>query len=220
MAEEPNKDPAHGCGIPYSSFPNVDRRYISKATSTLLSEYERDTGWPRPDTGDLSPWCKAGVLSIYLRPVRPNDGKDTDRLYPYYEYGWGYVYREILLRLSCERKNIVFVLFGKQARQKAIKHILHQDRHCIIKLADPAYRDTGAPRLIFEDRRRYKKLSVQQIPGSRIFSRINDYLKRNKVEPVDWRLPSSCRPSRKSSRSSRRKSGLAPIQRLIVRDKQ
>jgi uracil-DNA glycosylase len=65
---------------------------------------------------------------------------------------------------------MVFVLWGRQARQKRI--FLDESRHTVVESAHPS------------------PLSAHQgFFGSKPFSKINAALKRSGLQEIDWRLP-------------------------------
>jgi uracil-DNA glycosylase len=84
--------------------------------------------------------------------------------------GWEVFTDRIIAKLNAERSGLVFVLWGSYAQKKG--QFIDRQRHLVIASAHPS--PLSAYRGFF---------------GSKPFSRINDYLRSQGQEPIDWRLP-------------------------------
>jgi uracil-DNA glycosylase len=86
--------------------------------------------------------------------------------------GWETFTDRIIALVNERREHVAFVLWGSYAQRKG--QLIDRSRHLVI--ASPHPSPLSADRGFF---------------GSRPFSRINDYLTKNGLEPVDWRLPAT-----------------------------
>jgi uracil-DNA glycosylase len=161
MGQDPYPNPALATGVAFSIPPSVPKDKYPPTLKNILKEYEDDLHYGPPVSGDLSPWCKSGVLLWNTIPsceaLRP-----TSHHWP----EWEYLTREIIEKL--DRKDIVFILLGRFAREYA-KHITRSD---VIETSHPS--PLGA---------KYGFL------GSRIFTTANGKLCEQGLDPINWRLP-------------------------------
>jgi uracil-DNA glycosylase len=160
------QDPYHGAGqamglcfsVPQGVSPPPSLRNI-------YEELERDVGFPRPTTGDLTPWAERGVLLLNavltVSPGRPasHAGK-----------GWEEFTDRAIRELSERRDGIVFLLWGRYAQNKGA--IVDTTRHHVLTAPHPS--PYSAANGFF---------------GCRHFSKANALLAEAGHPPVDWRLP-------------------------------
>ena len=83
--------------------------------------------------------------------------------------GWEKFTDKVLYNLNYFRKNIVYILWGKKAFEKA--YLINQDENMIIHSSHPSPYSANYGFL-----------------GSRPFSRANNYLEENKIEKINWDL--------------------------------
>lgn len=84
--------------------------------------------------------------------------------------GWENFTNEVIDRLNERERPLVFVLWGKHAQAKRAR--IDETRHCIIQSPHPS--PFSAHRGFF---------------GSKPFSKINDWLKGQGEEQIEWQLP-------------------------------
>jgi len=84
------------------------------------------------------------------------------------KHGWQDFTAAVVSILN-QKKGLVFLLWGGHAQKKAAK--LTVNRHLILKSAHPS--GLSAHRGFF---------------GSRPFSKVNEYLKKNGQEPINWQV--------------------------------
>lgn len=157
------QDPYHGDGqangLAFSVAPNVE---IPPSLVNIFKEIETDTGTPVPTNGDLTRWESQGVLllnsSLTVRAHSPASHS---------QIGWEMVTDAAISALSARRSNIVFMLWGSHARRKA--GLIDRSRHLILEAPHPS--PLSAYRGFF---------------GCRHFSRANEYLVRNGIDPIIW----------------------------------
>ncbi len=112
--------------------------------------------------GNLTRWAKQGVLLLNSL-LTVEKGKPLSHK----EIGWETLTDKIIKVLSQNKKNLVFILWGSHARSK--KLLISKNENLIIESAHPS------------------PLSAHRgFIGSKPFSRTNDYLIKNNMNPVNW----------------------------------
>lgn len=155
----PNKRHAHGLAF---SIPK-ETTDIPQSLRNILKELEDDLGI-KATGGNLAKWAKQGVMLLnYTLTVE--EGKSNSHK----SIGWNKLTKEIIQLINTRKNNIVFLLWGRFA-QNLCKNIDHE-KHCIIESPHPS--PLSAYRGFF---------------GSKPFSKTNEYLKKNKIGPIDWSL--------------------------------
>jgi len=159
------QDPYHGPGQAHGlSFSVPDGIRPPPSLQNIFKELQTDTGVPLPATGNLTPWAKQGVLllnaSLTVLAGAPMSHSQN---------GWGEFTDAVIHKISDLKKNMVFLLWGKFAQEK--QPLIDETKHLVLKAAHPSPYSA--------DKGFY---------GCRHFSKTNDYLVRNGIEPVDWKL--------------------------------
>jgi uracil-DNA glycosylase len=140
--------------------------------SSLLNMYKElksDLNCRIPTHGDLSKWQSQGILMLNTSlTVRAHAANSHSKK------GWEQFTDKAIEELAKARKNIVFLLWGKNAQDKE-KLIKRSGReHLVLKSAHPS--GLSAHRGFF---------------GNKHFSQTNAYLKKNSIEPIDWQIESA-----------------------------
>jgi uracil-DNA glycosylase len=161
MGQDPYPTPGHPVGLSFSVAPQVRR--LPASLANIFREYSDDLGYPRPATGDLSPWAERGVLLLNrVLTVQPgNIGSHRGK-------GWEEVTEQAIRALAGRGGPLVAILWGRDARSLAP---LLGDTP-VIESAHPS--PNSADRGFF---------------GSRPFSRASALLEQQGGGPVDWKLP-------------------------------
>ena len=114
------------------------------------------------ENGNLTRWAKQGVLLLNSL-LTVEKGKPLSHK----EIGWEILTDKIIEVLTQNRKNLVFILWGSHARSK--KNLISRNENLIIESAHPS------------------PLSAHRgFIGSKPFSRTNDYLIKNNMNPINW----------------------------------
>lgn len=113
-------------------------------------------------TGELTDWAKQGVFLINTI-LTVEEGKANSHR----NKGWEIFTSKVIEELNNDDKPKVFVLWGNQAFE--YEKMITNSSHMIIKSAHPS--PLSAYRGFF---------------GSKPFSRINNFLVKNKIQPIDW----------------------------------
>lgn len=156
------QDPYHGeheaHGLSFSVQEGVK---MPPSLLNIFKELESDLNIKRNKT-DLTDWAKQGVLLLnsIMTVV-----KDT----PLSHKGKGWeIFTDRLIEILGEReKPMVFILWGSYARSK--KELIKNKNHLILESVHPS--PLSAARGFF---------------GSKPFSKTNNFLEKNNIEPIKW----------------------------------
>lgn len=159
------QDPYHGQGQAHGlCFSVPDGVPNPPSLQNILTELKNDLHVDIPQSGNLSVWADRGVLLLNATlTVRANQaGSHQGR-------GWETFTDHIIQKLSENRSNLVFLLWGKYAQNK--KPLIDSTKHFIIEAPHPS------------------PLSAYRgFMGCRPFSKTNELLKRSGIDPINWDL--------------------------------
>ncbi|SKC08245.1 Uracil-DNA glycosylase [Soonwooa buanensis] len=127
----------------------------------IFTELKNDLNIDRSKT-ELDDWGKQGVLllnaTLTVKAHEPNSHKDL---------GWEKFTNFIIEKISEEKENVVFVLWGAFAQKKA--GLINPAKHFILQSAHPS------------------PFSVHRgFYGSKVFSKINECLTSKQKSAIDW----------------------------------
>lgn len=130
----------------------------------IFSELKSDLGIEPPNHGSLVSWARQGVLLLNstLTVV-----KDSPR--SHFNRGWETFTDEVIKLINKKETPVVFILWGSDARSK--KSLITNKKHLILESAHPS--PLSAYRGFF---------------GSKPFSKTNDFLIKNSIKPIDWKI--------------------------------
>ena len=157
------QDPYHGegqaHGLSFSVKPGIA---LPPSLINIYKEIKSDTGIECPHNyGCLISWAKQGVLLmntvLTVRQNSPNSHKNC---------GWEIFTDSVIKKLSSLDRPLVFILWGANARNK--KSLIDSGKHLILESAHPS------------------PLSASGFFGCRHFSKTNNFLVNNGLEPIDW----------------------------------
>lgn len=159
LGQDPYHQPGQAMGLSFSVHPGTP---LPKSLINIYKELESDLGINKL-TGDLSGWAKQGVflLNTLLTVEESNPLAHKNK-------GWEIFTDRTIQYLSKRKEPMIFVLWGKNAQQKAG---LIQDHHIILSAPHPS-----------------PLSSYRGFFGSKPFSTINSILKKWEQEPIDWSL--------------------------------
>jgi uracil-DNA glycosylase len=155
----PKAGDAHGLAFSY-----VGPKAVPASLRVIFRELCDDIDYPAPGHGDLTAWARQGVLLLNAALTT-----ETGTSGAHMRLGWSALVDEVVAAVSAERGAVAFLLWGATARSRA--GLIDRTKHLII--------DSGHPSPLNRAR---------DFPGSRPFSRANEWLASQGVEPVDWRL--------------------------------
>ena len=159
------QDPYHGPGQAHGlSFSVPDGVRPPPSLQNIFKELNMDIGMPIPQTGNLTPWAKQGVLLLnaYLT-VQANSPASHS------QSGWGEFTNAVIAKLSDLKEDLVFLLWGKFAQEK--QPLIDETKHLVLKSAHPS--PFSADKGFF---------------GCRHFSKTNEWLMKKGLDPIDWKL--------------------------------
>jgi len=159
------QDPYHGKGQAHGlSFSVPFGIPPPPSLINIFKELKSDTGTPIPNHGNLTKWAERGVmlLNAFLT-VRANEPMSHSNI------GWGQFTDTVISKTSSLKQDVVFLLWGKFAQEK--QALVDETKNYLLKAAHPS--PFSADKGFF---------------GCRHFSRTNEYLVRNGIDPVDWAL--------------------------------
>lgn len=161
VGQDPYPTPGMAIGHSFAVAPEVRR--LPGSLENIFRELTTDLGLPRPSNGDLTPWTRQGVLllnrALTTAPSKPGAHRGK---------GWEEVTEQAIRALVARGKPLVSVLWGRDARN--LRPLL----------GDLPAIESAHPSPMSADRGFF---------GSRPFSRTNDFLVRQGMQPVDWSLP-------------------------------
>lgn len=159
------QDPYHGygqaMGLCFSVRPGVE---VPPSLVNIYQELHDDCGCYIPNNGCLTKWARQGVLLLNtVLTVRAHQANSHRGI------GWEEFTDAAIRVLNQQDRPIVFLLWGRPAQMK--KEMLNNPRHLILEAPHPS--PLSAFRGFF---------------GCRHFSRTNEFLEKNGVEPIDWQI--------------------------------
>lgn len=161
LGQDPYHGPGQANGLSFSVKEGVRK---PPSLQNIFKELKNDLGIEIVENGNLEKWAKQGVLLLNATlTVRAHTAGSHQKK------GWENFTDATIKKLSDQKDKLVFILWGNYARAK--KEIINSNKHHIIESPHPS--PFSADRGFF---------------GSKPFSRTNEYLKRNEIEEIDWRL--------------------------------
>jgi uracil-DNA glycosylase len=159
------QDPYHGDGQAHGlSFSVQDGITPPPSLGNIFKELQSDIGVPVSKSGNLTKWAEQGVLllnaSLTVKRNEPNS---------HAKIGWAEFTNSVIEKLSAQREHLVFLLWGKFAQEKQV--FIDETKHLVLKAAHPSpySANTG-------------------FFGCRHFSKTNEYLAANGIDPINWSL--------------------------------
>lgn len=159
------QDPYHGNnqahGLCFSVKSEVE---IPPSLVNIYKELQDDLGCTIPGHGYLVKWAKQGVLMLNtVLTVRAHQANSHRGI------GWEEFTDAAIRVLNTQDRPIVFILWGRPAQMK--KAMLNNPKHLILEAPHPS-----------------PLSSYRGFFGSRPFSKTNQFLEANGVEPIDWQI--------------------------------
>jgi uracil-DNA glycosylase len=163
VGQDPYPTPGNPVGLSFSVPP---KKRVPASLINIFREYGEDLGYPRPSSGDLSPWTERGIMLLNrVLTVQPgNPGSHRGK-------GWETVTDQAITALASRGTPLVAILWGRDARS-LVPLLADHDKVAWVESAHPS--PNSADRGFF---------------GSRPFSRANQLLEKMGADPVDWKLP-------------------------------
>ncbi|WP_400073356.1 uracil-DNA glycosylase [Zobellia russellii] len=129
----------------------------------IFKEIETDLGKPYPQSGNLERWADQGVLLLNATlTVRAHEAGSHQKK------GWETFTDAVIKKLSNEKQDLIFLLWGGFAKKKA--KLIDENKHHILT--------SGHPSPLSANRGYWF--------GNRHFSQVNEILKNKDLEPINW----------------------------------
>ncbi|MCF7924592.1 MAG: uracil-DNA glycosylase [Candidatus Izimaplasma sp.] len=161
LGQDPYHQKGQAMGLAFSVKKGVP---LPPSLRNIYKELNNDLGFEIAKHGDLTSWSRQGVLLLNaILTVRENEPLSHRDL------GWERLTDKIISLLNNKETPIVFVLWGRFARNK--KSLITNKRHLIIENVHPS--PLSAYRGFF---------------GSKPFSKINNFLEKNNHKIIDFEI--------------------------------
>jgi uracil-DNA glycosylase len=159
------QDPYHGMGQAHGlSFSVPDGVKQPPSLKNIFKEIASDLNLPLPETGNLSPWAKQGVLllnatlSVRVKQVGSHQKK-----------GWEEFTDSVIQNISQKKKGVIFLLWGRFAQDKA--ELIDKNKHHILTAPHPS------PFSVYRG-----------FFGCKHFSKTNKLLAEQGLKEIDWKI--------------------------------
>ena len=161
LGQDPYHGPNQAEGLSFSVSNEVLK---PPSLKNIFKELESDLGIPFPEHNSLKPWANEGVLLLnaVLTVEEHNPASHKDK-------GWEIFTDNVIKVINKKEEPVVFILWGAFARSK--KNLITNPKHLIIESAHPS--PFSAYNGFF---------------GSKPFSKTNEFLKKNGIKEVNWRV--------------------------------
>ena len=157
------QDPYHDVGQAQGlCFSVPDGIAVPPSLQNIYKELESDLGITSPKSGNLQHWAEQGVLLLNatLTVEAHHPGSHQNK-------GWEELTDAAIAALNARREHLVFMLWGAYAKRKG--QMIDTKKHLVLTAPHPS------------------PLSAYQgFFGCKHFSKANEYLVRNGMQPINW----------------------------------
>jgi len=158
------QDPYHGSGQANGlCFSVNDGVTFPPSLLNIFKEIEQDLNIPFPKSGNLERWAKQGVLLLNATlTVRESEAGSHQKK------GWEEFTDAVIQKISDEKENVVFLLWGGFAKKKGVR--IDRNKHLVL--------ETGHPSPLSANRGFWF--------GNKHFSATNSFLKSKNNKEIEW----------------------------------
>jgi len=158
VGQDPYINPGEAHGLSFSVKPGAK---IPPSLVNIFKELSTDIGCPTPDNGHLERWAKQGVMLLNnVLTVQARQSRS------HAGKGWEQFTDAVMDILDRRTTPMVFLLWGRDAQSKG--RIIANPNHLILQAAHPS------------------PLAGGRFFGCKHFSKTNEFLEKNGMEPIDW----------------------------------
>jgi len=159
------QDPYHGMGQAHGlSFSVPDGVKQPPSLKNIFKEIASDLNLPLPETGNLSPWTKQGVLLLNATlSVRVKQAGSHQKK------GWEEFTDSVIQNISQKKEGVIFLLWGRFAQDKA--ELIDKNKHHILTAPHPS------PFSVYRG-----------FFGCKHFSKTNKLLAEQGLKEIDWKI--------------------------------
>ncbi len=160
LGQDPYHGPKQANGLAFAVHEDI---LLPPSLKNIFKEIQSDLGVQPLSNGDLSRWAKQGVLLLNatLTVQASTPGSHQKK-------GWEEFTDTVIKKISDEKQNVVFILWGNYAKQKG--SVIDRNKHLVLEAAHPS--PFSAYTGFF---------------GCKHFSKANTYLKEHGLIEIDWR---------------------------------
>lgn len=159
LGQDPYHGPGQANGLCFSVRPGIP---MPPSLVNIFKERKSDLGKSMPPNGDLTRWAEQGVLllnaTLTVRAKSPGSHQKK---------GWEAFTDAVVQKLSNEKENLVFLLWGAYAQKKGA--MIDRQKHFVLESPHPS--PFAAHRGFF---------------GSSPFSKCNEFLDSKEISKIDW----------------------------------
>ena len=159
LGQDPYHNQGQAMGLSFSVPKGIDK---PPSLVNMFKELYSELNIQPKKSGDLTGWAKQGVLLLNtvltVRAHQANSHKGK---------GWEQFTDSIIKKISDNKENVVFLLWGGNARSK--KPLIDKNKHLILECAHPS--PLSAYNGFF---------------GCGHYKKANEYLIKHGIEPIDW----------------------------------
>ena len=162
LGQDPYHEPGQAHGLSFSVLPG--KADTPPSLQNIYKELNDDLGCYIPNNGYLKKWADQGVLmlntvlTVRAHAANSHQGK-----------GWEQFTDAIIQAVNKKDEPVVYMLWGRPAQMK--RSMLNNPRHLVLTAPHPS--PLSAYRGFF---------------GCKHFSKANEFLKANGLEPIDWQI--------------------------------
>jgi len=161
VGQDPYMNHGEAHGLSFSVQPGIK---TPPSLANIYKELEVDMGCTIPNNGHLTHWAAQGVLM--LNAVLTVQAKKSRS---HAGQGWERFTDFIMECLNRREEPIAFLLWGRDAHTKG--RVIDNPAHLILQAAHPS------------------PLAGGRFFGCRHFSKANEFLAANNMQPIDWQIP-------------------------------
>lgn len=157
------QDPYHTPGAAHGlCFSVPDGEKIPPSLRNIYKEIKEDLGKEIPSSGNIENWANQGVFLLNATlTVRAHEAGSHQKK------GWEQFTDAVISKISANKKNVVFLLWGAYAQKK--EELIDSSKHYILKSVHPS--PLSASRGFF---------------GNHHFSKTNEYLLSKGIQGINW----------------------------------
>lgn len=160
IGQDPYHGPRQANGLSFSVNEGVS---LPPSLLNIFKELNEDLGIPIPISGDLSRWADQGVLLLNAT-LTVEQGKAG----AHQKKGWETFTDAVIKKISDEKSEVVFMLWGKYAQDKG--KVIDTTKHFVLKAKHPSPLSANFGGWF----------------GTRHFSQANTYLNARGKKPIVW----------------------------------
>ncbi|MEN9693353.1 MAG: hypothetical protein RLZZ330_997 [Actinomycetota bacterium] len=158
VGQDPYPNSADACGLAFAI--SKGKKTIPGSLRNILKELQNDIGCENGNPDLLHSWSESGVMLLNTT-LTVNEGESNSHR----DFGWDAFVWNLIEFISSKNPNLVLVLWGNSAARFGL--IISPDR--IVGSVHPS--PLSSHRGFF---------------GSKPFSKVNEILRKNGREPIDW----------------------------------